>query len=169
MAEQTGDKKHEASDFRREKAREEGNVAKSQDLGSAFLLLVGVVSLDFFGPPAFQSLTTLLRSQLSESWYLEADSRTPLINFVRLLGQASIAVVPLMLLVFVAALIVNFGQIGFLWLPDKLGFDFSRIDPMQGFSRLFSIQSASRLGFGLLKIGIVTTVLIVGLWGDGTN
>ncbi len=165
MADQAGDKKHEASQYRRDKAREEGNVVKSQDLGSAFLLLVGIVSLDFFGPSAFRALSNMLSNQLSQSWYLEADSRTPIINLVSLLQQAAFATVPLMLMVFASAVVVNFGQVGFLWLPDKLGIDFSRIDPMKGFGRLFSIQSASRLGFGLLKITIVTIVLILGIWG----
>jgi flagellar biosynthetic protein FlhB len=164
MAEQAGDKKHEASAYRREKAREEGNVVRSQDLGSALLLLIGVVVLDYFGPSTYQSLTTLLANQLSDDWYLSPDARTPLVNLIKLAQQASLAVLPLMLIVFVAALTVNISQVGFLWLPDKLGLDFSRIDPMKGFSRLFSVQSASRLGFGLLKIGVVATVLLLGLW-----
>jgi flagellar biosynthesis protein FlhB len=165
MADQAGDKKHEASQYRRDKAREEGNVVKSQDLGSALLLLVGVVSLDFFGPPAFNALRTMLLNQLTQPWYLEADSRTPLVNLVSLLQYAAIATVPLMLIVFLSAVVVNFGQVGFLWLPDKLSFDFSRIDPIKGMGRLFSIQSASRLGFGILKISIVTIVLVMGVWG----
>jgi flagellar biosynthesis protein FlhB len=165
MADQAGDKKHEASQYRREKAREEGNVVKSQDLGSALLLFVGIVSLDFFGPPAFQALKNMLSNQLSQPWYMESDSRTPLVNLVSLLQQAAMATVPLMMMVFISAIVVNFGQVGFLWLPDKLSIDFSRIDPIKGFGRLFSIQSASRLGFGLLKITIVTIILILGVWG----
>ncbi len=46
------------------------------------------------------------------------------------------------------------------WLPEKLGFDISRVDPLQGFQRLISITNATRLGFGLLKIGLVAGILI---------
>lgn len=35
---------------------------------------------------------------------------------------------------------------------------------MAGFGRIFSLPNATRLGFGFLKIGLVTTVLILGVW-----
>ena len=41
MAESTGEKSFEATAHRRQQAREQGQVAFSQDLGSAVLLLVG--------------------------------------------------------------------------------------------------------------------------------
>jgi flagellar biosynthesis protein FlhB len=165
MADEAGDKKHEASAYRREKAREQGNVVRSQDLASAMLLLAGILALDFLGPAIYQSLKNMVANQLSQTWYWEADSRTPLVNLLQLMQQASLAVIPILMITFACAVVVNLAQGGFLWLPDKLKIDFSRIDPMQGFSRVFSIQNASRLGFGLLKIGLVSTVLIVGIWG----
>lgn len=164
MAEQAGDKKHDASPYRREKAREEGNVVRSQDLGSAVLLLLGVVVLDFTGPQLYQALLSIVAEQLKQPFYLETDTRTPLVNMVGLMQKAAFAVMPIMGSIFLASVLVSVGQTGFLWLPDKLGFDFSRIDPLKGMGRLFSIQNASKLGFGLLKIGIVTIVLILGLW-----
>lgn len=164
MADQAGDKKHEATPYRREKAREEGNVARSQDLGSAMLLLVGIVTLDYLGPTLLKSLTTLISSQLEQEWYWYSDPRTPLVNLIVLIQQAAWATLPLLIMVVFASLLVHFGQVGFLWLPDKLGFDISRIDPMQGFARIFSLQNASRLGFGLMKIGVVSIVLILGIW-----
>lgn len=169
MAEQAGDKKHEASPHRRERAREEGNVVRSQDLGSALLLLVSVVTLDYFAPSAFRALTALIENQLGTEWYRHTDARTPLVNIVNLLQQASIAILPLMLVVFTSAIAVNFSQVGFLWLPDKLSIDFSRVDPIQGFSRIFSWQNSARFGFGLLKISVVTIVLLMGIqsrWGE---
>ena len=47
MAEQFGDKKYDATPFRRQKARQEGQVAKSQDLSSVALLFAGVSALLF--------------------------------------------------------------------------------------------------------------------------
>ena len=164
MAEQAGDKKHDASPYRREKAREEGKIVKSQDLGSSLLLLIGVVVLDFTGPQIYQTMSGIIVDQLQQPLYWYTDSRTPLVTTVSLFQKASFAIIPLFAAVFVAAVSINLGQTGFLWLPDKLNFDFSNINPMQGMSRLFSLQNATRLGFGLLKIAIVTIVLVLGLW-----
>jgi len=52
----------------------------------------------------------------------------------------------------------NVVQVGFLFLPDKALPDFSRIDPVQGLARLFSLRTSSRLAFGLLKLGVVMNV-----------
>ncbi len=164
MAEQAGDKKHDASPYRREKAREEGNVVRSQDLGSALLLLISVVVLDFTGPQLYRALLAIVVEQLNESNYWETDARTPLVTLVNLFQKAAVAVIPLMGTVFVSAVVISVGQTGFLWLPDKLNLDFTRIDPLKGMGRLISLQNATRLGFGLLKIGIVCIVLVFGIW-----
>jgi flagellar biosynthetic protein FlhB len=63
-----------------------------------------------------------------------------------------------MLILVVAAILVNYMQVGWMFLPNKLAFDFKKIDPIQGFSRLFSLQSLMRLIFGLLKIAICAAV-----------
>lgn len=164
MADDAGDKKHDASPYRREKAREEGKIPRSQDLGSSLLLLISVVVLDFTGPQIFQTLVSIIADQLKQPLYWHTDARTPLVTTVSLFQKASFAVAPLLASVFVAAVCINLGQTGFLWLPDKLNIDFSHINPLQGMSRLFSLQNVTRLGFGLLKIGIVSVVLILGIW-----
>jgi flagellar biosynthetic protein FlhB len=164
MAEQAGDKKHEATPYRRQKAREEGNVAKSQDLGSAVILLVSVVVLDFIGPQLVRTLMDLIVDQLKQPLYWETDNRTPLVTLVGMLQRSGVALLPLMGGVFLTAIVVNLAQTGFLWLPDKLGFDISRIDPLKGIGRLFSLPNAAKLGFGLVKIAIVSILLIVGVW-----
>jgi flagellar biosynthetic protein FlhB len=52
------------------------------------------------------------------------------------------------------------GQVGFLFLPEKVGFDLSRLDPLAGMRRLFSLSNVVRLGFGIFKV-----VLIAGVAG----
>ena len=50
MAEENGEKSQEATPHRRQQAREEGQVAHSQDLGSAVMLLGGLFILTMTGP-----------------------------------------------------------------------------------------------------------------------
>jgi flagellar biosynthetic protein FlhB len=64
----------------------------------------------------------------------------------------------------VAALAVNLGQTGFLFLPEKLNMDIKRLNPISGLKRIFSITSFMRLMFGLIKVGIVVGVSIASLW-----
>ena len=164
MADSAGDKKHEATDYRRQKAREDGNVARSQDLSSAVLLLIGVILLDFTGPMMFQIMAHLVSDELEKPFDLSADSRSAIVQLVQLTGKGGFAILPLMGGMLLTSLVVHYAQVGPLWLPDKLGIDFSRINPISGFQRLFTIVNVSRLGFGLIKIGLVFGILLSGVW-----
>jgi flagellar biosynthetic protein FlhB len=55
-------------------------------------------------------------------------------------------------------------QVGFLWAPDRLAPDFSRLSPLAGLQRIFSLQGTMRLGFGLVKVMIVSAVAVALLW-----
>ncbi|MFO0013567.1 MAG: flagellar biosynthesis protein FlhB [Planctomycetota bacterium] len=164
MADSAGDKKHEATEYRRRKAREEGNVVRSADLGSATLLLVGVVLLDVTGPSMIEALSLVLRDQLGGSFEWATDSRTWLTRLLMATARSSLALAPLLAGVFLTSLIIHFVQVGPLWLPDKLAPDLQRINPLSGLQRIFSILNASRLGFGLIKIGLVVGLLVIGVW-----
>ncbi len=62
MSESGGDKKHDATPYRRQKAREQGQIARSQDLGSALVLLIAVSVLGWWGPTVGQTLANLMIS-----------------------------------------------------------------------------------------------------------
>jgi flagellar biosynthesis protein FlhB len=164
VSDSAGDKKHEATDYRRQKAREDGNVVRSQDLSSAALLLVGVMLLDFTGPLMYQMLSSLLSEGLSRPMDFASDSRAALLQLVQLISKGGLAILPLMGGVLATSLVIHYAQVGPLWLPEKLGFDISRINPLQGFQRIFTVVNVARLGFGLVKIGLVAGILLLGVW-----
>ncbi len=60
--------------------------------------------------------------------------------------------------------IIHLMQVGPMFLPDKLIPDFSRVDPLSGFQRLFSMGSGVRLIFGLFKIGVIGTVALYAIY-----
>ena len=55
-------------------------------------------------------------------------------------------------------------QIGFLFLPEKLMPDLTRLDPLKGFGRIFSLANFVHLLFGIFKIALIGTVAYVCLW-----
>ena len=169
MAEQFGEKQHDATPHRRQQAREEGQVAKSQDLVSAVLLVTAVGLLMFWGGGIADYMGRLAQSKLGGEPLLQADpahfmaeSRTLLFDLGRLL-------LPVLGLLMLVAVVVNIGQVGFLFVPKKLALDFSKLDPIKGLQRLFSISSAARLGFGVFKLIIVSAVAVWAVWGERTS
>ncbi len=68
-----GEKSQDATQHRRQQAREEGQVAHSQDLGSAASLLGGLLILTMVGAPLLEFLAGFLARQLGGDPWLTAD------------------------------------------------------------------------------------------------
>jgi flagellar biosynthetic protein FlhB len=166
MPEQHGDKSQEPTPHRRQKAREEGHVARSQDLTSAVLLLAGVLALWLLGGPLIGFLMRYSEEQLGGDAWLRMDVESSVLEFNTVAIELARYALPVMAAVVVVAILVNMMQVGVLFLPSKLAPDITRIDPIRGLGRLFSITNAARLGFGLFKIAIIATVALVSLYSE---
>ena len=59
----------------------------------------------------------------------------------------------------ILAVLIHLGQIGFLFLPNKLAPEWNRISPLKGVQRLFSWNSSMRVAFGIFKILVVAKEL----------
>ncbi len=158
MAEQFGDKTQEATPYRRQKAREEGQVARSQDLASAALLVGAVLVLQQFGGKLSAFLGHLAQQQLGGEARLTADPQFVTALWNRTLAGLLLALLPIFGALLLLAILVHLVQVGPMFLPQKLNPDWSRINPLKGVQRLMSLANFVRLGFGLFKIAIVVTV-----------
>jgi len=166
MPDQDGDKTQDATPHRRQKAREEGQVAKSQDLGSAVLLLAAMLAWTISGGALVEFIAEYSRAQLGGEAWLSADKQFAVAEWNRTLTELARYVLPIFLVMFLVAIFVNVAQVGFLFLPSKVGFDITRLDPLKGLKRLFSIASTARLGFGLFKIVVIATVAYLSLYQE---
>ena len=160
-----GDKKHDPTPWRLEKARQDGDVAKSEDLASAIILLLAVILLMTIGKHIAAALYEYTSTMLSDPILLipeheEADALKQSVQslfhdtVIRFMKPMSV----FFLLLVLTAILVNVFQIGFHWLPNKLGLDIKRIDPIKGFGRIFSMRSVVRFLMGIVKIVICSVV-----------
>ncbi len=161
-----GDKSQEPTPHRRQQAREEGQVAKSQDLSSAVLLLLGLMVLMALGGGLIDFLGMLTQRQLGTVQHLNIDAEGAvdmLNNVMAPLGWRMLPIMAAMLFVAVAA---NVLQVGFLFLPSKLAMDITRLDPIKGAGRLFSLRNVVRLLFGIFKIAVIAAVALASLYAE---
>jgi len=166
MADPSGDKTQEATPHRRRQAREQGQVARSQDLGSAVLLLLGLVCLLLLGGGLIEYLGHYTRGQLGGAAWLKADGQFVISQWTATLLALARYLLPIMGLLFVGAVLVNMLQVGVLFLPQKLAPDLTRIDPIKGFGRVFSLAGVMRLCFGIFKIAVIAGVALASLYGE---
>jgi flagellar biosynthetic protein FlhB len=158
MAEQAGEKSLDATPHRRQKAHEQGQTAKSQDLAAAALLIAGLSALLLFGADLVWFFDDIMRGALGGDAWLTIDTAgvVSLWNYIWL-GMARY-VLPIMLVLVVVAVGLSLAQTGILFLPEKLAPDISHLDPIKGMSRIFSLVGAARLAFGLIKVVLVGAV-----------
>ncbi len=72
--------------------------------------------------------------------------------------DAFLVVFPLLAIVLIAGLVANYLQVGFLFSAEAIAPKFSKIDPIKGFQRLFTLKSLTELAKNILKIVIVGSV-----------
>ncbi len=166
MPEQFGDKQHEATDHRRQQAREQGQVAKSQDLASAALLLAAVGILMIWGENVAALMADLMRHHLGGEAVMQVDRITLTTHWYEISMKVGKVMLPILGLLAFVSIAVNVGQVGLLFLPDTLNADLSRVNPLKGLKRIFSISNAARLGFGVFKIIVVGTIAGWAIWGE---
>jgi flagellar biosynthetic protein FlhB len=139
------------------KAREEGKVAKSQDLSGAIVLLFSIVTIALIAPYLLRTMEEMVSFYLVNSTEIDVRSdgtaaRAFYDYFVRL-------VVPVGAVAFVAAVLGNVIQVGFLFSTKTITPDFSKVAPKFGKYIQRSFFSAEA-GFNLAKA--TGKVLIIG-------
>jgi flagellar biosynthetic protein FlhB len=163
LADSDGEKSQDATQHRREQAREKGQVARSQDLGSGLLLLGGLTILWWTGGALIEYMGSYTMHQLGGKPWLTADVDFATNHFHEVVGGLSTAMLPIFLGLMALGVVCGMMQVGILFLPEKLMPDFSRLDPLAGFSRIFSMSGAARLFFGSIKILVAGSVAYVTL------
>ncbi len=166
MPEQQGDKSQDATPHRREKAREQGQVARSQDLSSAVLLLGSLLAILWMTQGMLDFMFSLTREHLGGEPWLETDIDTVSSYGAGIVVSFGEVYLPMLGVILLLAVMSNLLQVGFLFLPEKLALNPSHISPLKGVKRIFSLSGVVRLGFGIIKIGIVGAIAGISLYSQ---
>ncbi len=169
MPETTAEKSYDPTPRRRQEARKEGHVATSQDLASAVLLIAGVLLIMTAGRGIMEMVAGMMHRALGGSAWLTVDSTFVVQHWKATMSQLARDLLPLLGTLMAAGVLVSLLQVGFLYVPQRVMPDISRIDPLKGLGRLFSLTSAMRLMFGLFKVAVICVVAYASLhatWGQ---
>lgn len=158
MAEQAGEKTQDATPHRREEARKQGQVAYSQDLGSAVLLIVAVLLLRYWGGGLAGVAGEFTRHQLGSVPPLNIHTPGVLAQSKSIFDSWGSHLLPILGLLAVAGVLASVFQTGLLFVPSRLSPDISRLNPLAGVRRIFSLTGAMKLSFGLFKIAVISII-----------
>jgi flagellar biosynthetic protein FlhB len=165
MAEDSDLEKTEpASPRRLEKAREEGQVARSRELGTFLALISGIGALWFAGDEFFRTLEGVLRSGL---WFDARITRDPqiMLNVAGMSAwQGLLILLPIFGLLLVVGIFSSVALGGFLLSPKALEPKFERLNPLKGMKRFVQAQTLVELLKTLAKAALIGIVAVKVIW-----
>lgn len=159
-----GEKTEPATAKKLEDARKEGQVAKSREIANGLGLLtlflalklfvghIGVQLMEVF-PNAYDRIPAV--ATYWDGHMPEADARAV---FSMLLLETLIIIAPLLLLGFLAAFVSDVIQVK--WHPTlkPLMPKFSKLNPLKGFKKIFSVDAVVELIKSIVKIGVIVLI-----------
>ena len=159
------DKSEEATPRKREKAREEGQAARSRELNTMTVLVAGSVAVVVFGGGMRDAFSKIISGIAQMA--VHADGQLlPALHFATV--EAVQATLPLLILVFVVALTSSGAMGGFVFSTKVLGFKASRMNPLTGLQRMFSMKALIELAKAIAKFLIVAGVAlaVLQIWSN---
>lgn len=161
MAEDSDLEKTEpASPRRLEQAREEGQVPQSRELAAFLVLTSGVGVLWLTGDWLAQRIGGAVRRGLTFGRAAAFDAAALPAALMEQAQEALFSLWPLLAVLLVAALAAPVLLGGINFSGKALALDWTRLDPVKGFGRLFSVQSLGELVKAILKSVLICGVVV---------
>ncbi|WP_152207520.1 flagellar biosynthesis protein FlhB [Marinobacter changyiensis] len=155
------EKTEEATPRRIEKSREDGQTARSKELATMSVLLAGAGGLLMFGAGLGASLENIMRENFALERETVFDTNTMSLLLLDSAWEAAVALMPLMILLFVAAILGPIGIGGILFSGKAIAPKLNRMDPFKGLKRMFSTRSLIELVKAVAKITLVMIIAIL--------
>ena len=160
------EKTEDPTQKRLDDAHDRGDVAKSQEVNTWFMIAGATLVLSTFSGSIGGGILMPLRNVVANSWMIHADG-PGLLALARSLAIALIAAlgVPLLLLM-IAAVAGNLMQHRLVWSGESLKPKLSKISPLAGAKRIFGKQAAANFAKGIFKVAALGAVMTAILWPE---
>ena len=167
MAEGSDQEKTEApSPQRLEKAREDGQVLQSRELGTFVVLMVGGSALWMMASGIGQTLSQIVRGGLQFNPGIARDSSHVMAQLSNQFFDAALALTPFLGLMVIATLASPLLLRGWMFSTKALAPKFDRMNPMSGIKRMFSSQGLIELVKALGKAGLLGGMAAWLIWSN---
>lgn len=154
------DKNLPATERRLQKAREEGQAARSRDLSHLAILGTGAVGMLVLAPALLDHLLNELTHQLTFNAESVRASGTMLVRMQNMMAVGLVASLVFAVLTSFAAIVSAVGAGGWVFTFEPITPQFSRINPISGFTNLFTKQQL----VNVIKMVLMTTLLTAISW-----
>lgn len=165
-SESGADKSEQPTAKRLSESRKKGQIARSKELGTLAVTLGGAIALLFFGQQMAHVLLGIMQAcfSFSREWLFDTAS------MARQLGQAAGAafwmLLPFLLILLVASIVGPIALGGWNFSLEALQPKFSKMNPLSGIKRMFSVNSLVELAKAFAKFVVILVVALLVLSWD---
>lgn len=158
------EKTEKATPKKQQETRKKGQVAKSTDINTAIILLLVFILLWLIGSFIGEKIFTFMHYMFQEFLLYTLTPENVESLFLEVTSQAAIIVAPILAVAFLAGILSNYLQVGVLFSPEAIAMKLSKLDPIAGFKRIYSIKAIVELLKSILKIFLIGLVTFTILW-----
>ena len=160
------DKTEDPTQKRLDQALERGDVVKSQELNTWFVIAAATLVMSTFSGSIGTAVLVPMRNLIANSWMIHTDG-AGMLALARSLSFAVIAAIGVpILMVMLAAIAGNMMKHRLVWSGEPLKPNFGKISPLAGAKRLFGKQAAANFAKGIFKLVLLGTVMVMILWPE---
>ncbi|MGI5970217.1 MAG: flagellar biosynthesis protein FlhB [Oscillospiraceae bacterium] len=153
-----GERTEKPTKRRKEKARKQGQVARSNELNIAFSVITLFAVLNAAWDGFVKSASAMVKNYLSSGYLAASDSinKAAVMHVYRQALADGLRIIwPVLLLALLVGVLVHVFQTGLLFTGETLKPKFNRINPIEGFKRIFSTRSLIELVKSALKLALL--------------
>ncbi|MBW2708824.1 MAG: flagellar biosynthesis protein FlhB [Deltaproteobacteria bacterium] len=167
MAEKSDQEKTEKPTGKKlSKAREEGQVIKSQEVSTAFIFLGALGVFLFVGPWMFGQLADFSRGIFQNLGTLHLEGISARAFLLEVFQQIALVMTPLLVVVLIMGVAANLLQVGFLFTLKPFTPKISKFNPITGMKKFVSLKSLVELLKSLVKISFIGGISWLVLRGE---
>ncbi len=155
-----GEKTEKATPKRRQDERKKGNVFQSREIGVVFSLLVSFYGLKLLAPYILRALEWSIRNYFYQAATVDEIITSDAIRyFIQGCGVFAVAAMPLLLVCGAVSVIATLAQTRGLFTMKSAAPKFSRLNPIEGIKKMFSMRGVVELLKSLAKIIVLGYII----------
>jgi flagellar biosynthetic protein FlhB len=147
-------------------AHDRGDVVKSQEVNTWFLMGGATLVLSTFGSSIGTGLQVPLRNLIEKSWMIRVDGPNVVALAKSLAGAVASAIGMPLLFLIIAAVAGNLIQHRFVFSTEGLTPSFNKISPAAGFKRVFGKQALANTLKSIFKMVALGAVICAVMWPE---
>jgi flagellar biosynthetic protein FlhB len=143
---------------RRSESEKKSGPPRSRELTSTLTLLASFLFLYWTGGSMFGKIKELSIDLLGGAWAFTLTQTGVYSLLLKLMGTLAYILGPFLIAVVTAGLVVTVSQGGASFSPERISFDFDRLNPLNGAKKLFNKDALIELFKSVLKLAVVAYV-----------